>query len=168
MVEGERPRRERDERPAHVGVARVQALGEEGLHRAVRRAHLAREVEEAGHVAAVEPPVAEGPELRGQDPRLEARDRLGGARAEGVEHRRDAALDLRDGPEGEPGGQEADHLAVGVRHLGAHELQRVRRDEPVVVLPVQLLEAEPEVLAAHGGTSMGPSGIPGPPIAKTS
>ena len=142
MIEREGPRREGGEGGAHVGVGGREALGEEGLHRAVRGAHLLRQEQQAGHVAPVEPAVAEGGEPRGHRPGIERLDRLGRARAEGQEHLRDAALDLRDGPEGEARGHEADHLPVGVRRLCPDELERVGGHEPVVVLAVQLVEPE--------------------------
>ena len=92
VVEGEGPRREGGEGRAHVGVGGREALGEEGLHRAVRGAHLLRQEQQAGHVAPVEPAVAEGaraarPAARGRAPSTASAGR--GPRAS--EHRRDAA-----------------------------------------------------------------------------
>ncbi len=112
-------------------------------------AHLPREEQQAGDVAAVQPAVAEGAEPGGRLARVERRHRLGRAGAEGLEHRRDAALDLRHGAEGEARGHEAHDLAIGVGPLRPDELERVRRHEPVVVLAVELLEPEPQVLAPH-------------------
>ena len=149
MVEGERAGRERRQGRAHVGGARLQAAGEEALDRAVLLQHLPHEEEQAGDVAAVVEAVAEPAQAPRGRAGIETAHRAGRPLAERPQHGRDAALDLDHVAVGEGGRDQAGRLAVLVRVLRAHELERIGVDEPVIVMAVQVLEAAAQLVESH-------------------
>ena len=135
-----------------VRSTRVDAFGEEALDRSPRLDHLSREEQQTGDVAAVAPAMAEAGEHRGE--RIAGRGRAtasAGLGPSAPEHDADALLDLADGAEGQGRGEEPDDLAVARLGLLPHELERVGRDEPVVVVSVELVETPPQLVDAHDG-----------------
>jgi hypothetical protein len=149
VVEGQDPGGERGQRLLDVLPRRVVTRQEERLHGARPLAHLPDEEEQARHVAAVVEAV------------LEPGQRAGGATgvqpAHGVRRRRpqrlqdtaDAALDLHHVAVREDGGDQPHDLAVRRCRLPPHELQRVGVHEPMVVVPVQGLEARAKPIQPH-------------------